>query len=90
MKPCKVIHNGYLFHFTTYGEEHEVLRKILFWMIESDLEQAVGRARLLRYDCTVYLFSNFPLRQAVMKESFEPPIESEKEEVLERTLPYTV
>jgi hypothetical protein len=38
-------------------------------MIESDLEQAVGRARLLRYDCTVNLFSNFPLRQAVMRES---------------------
>ena len=60
-----VTHNGYRFHFTTYKDEE--LRKIQFWMIESDLEQAVGRARLLRYNCTVYLFSNFPLRQAVMK-----------------------
>ena len=40
------------------------MRKFHFWMIESDLEQAVGRARLLRCACTVNLFSNFPLRQA--------------------------
>ena len=69
MKPCRVCHNGYIFTFTTYGEEHDVLRKFHFWMIESELEQAVGRARLLRCDCTVNLFSNFPIKQAVMKES---------------------
>lgn len=69
MKSCQVSHNGYMFTFTTYGEEHDVLRKFHFWMIESELEQAVGRARLLRCRCTVNLFSNFPLRQAVMKES---------------------
>jgi len=66
-KPVKnlpVTHNGYRFTFTTY--ENEELRKLQFWMIESDLEQAVGRARLLRFDCIVYLFSNFPLRQSVM------------------------
>ena len=33
-------------------------------MTESELEQAVGRARLLWHDCTVYLFSNFPVQQA--------------------------
>ena len=59
-----VTHNGYRFRFTTY--ENEALRKVHFWMIESELEQAVGRARLLRYDCIVNLFSNFPIRQAVM------------------------
>lgn len=69
MKSCRVCHNGYIFTFTTYGEEHDILRKFHFWMIESELEQAVGRARLLRCDCTVNLFSNFPIRQAVMKES---------------------
>jgi hypothetical protein len=69
MKSCLVVYNGYRFHFTTFGEEHEVLRKFHFWMIESELEQAVGRVRLLWHDCTVNLFSNFPLRQAVMKES---------------------
>ena len=57
-------YNGYRFRFTTY--EDEVLRNIQFWMLESELEQAVGRARLLREDCTVNLFSTFPLKQAVM------------------------
>lgn len=69
MKSCLVSHNGYSFTFTTYGEEQDILRKFHFWMIESELEQAVGRARLLRCSCTVNLFSNFPLRQAVMKKS---------------------
>lgn len=69
MKSCRVCHNGYIFTFTTYGEEHDILRKFHFWMIESELEQAVGRARLLRCNCTVNLFSNFPVKQAVMKES---------------------
>lgn len=65
MKPCTVKHNGYRFRFTTY--EDDILQKFHIWMIESELEQAVGRARLLRCDCTVNLFSNFPLKQAVMK-----------------------
>ena len=62
-----VEHNGWRFPFTTY--EDPVLRNIQFYMIESELEQAVGRARLLRCDCIVHLFSNFPLRQAVMMEA---------------------
>ncbi|MCL2580774.1 MAG: hypothetical protein FWE32_12235 [Oscillospiraceae bacterium] len=60
-------HNGYRYRFSTYNDER--LRAIQFYMIESELEQAVGRARLLRKGCTVNLFSNFPLCQAVMKES---------------------
>lgn len=62
----KVQRNGYAFRFTTYDDE--VLRTIQFYMIESELEQAVGRARLLRCDCTVYLFSNYPLCQVEMSE----------------------
>ncbi len=69
MKSCKIIHNGYICHFKTFDEEHEVLRKFHLWMIESELEQAVGRARLLRCDCAVNLFSNFPLKQAHMREA---------------------
>ena len=38
-------------------------------IIETDLEQAVGRARLLRCDASVKLFSIFPLRQAIFIES---------------------
>jgi len=68
MKTHLVTHNGYRFYFKTYDEDQDVLRKFHFWMIESDLEQAVGRARLLRKRCIVNLFSNFPIRQAVMKE----------------------
>ena len=44
--------------------ENELLRHIQFWLIESELEQCVGRARLLRNECNVYLFSNFPLKQS--------------------------
>ncbi|SEJ71438.1 hypothetical protein SAMN05660742_114106 [Propionispira arboris] len=59
-----VTHNGYRFWFTTFKDEN--MRAINFWMIESELEQAVGRARLLRNKCKVKLFSNFPLCQAKM------------------------
>ena len=62
-----VVHNGFRFRFMTYADE--TLRAIQFYMIESELEQAVGRARLLRCDCTVNLFSDFPLKQAELKES---------------------
>jgi hypothetical protein len=58
----EVEHNGYKFWFTTYNDE--ILRDIQFWLIESELLQAVGRARLIWHNCTVYLFSDFPLKQA--------------------------
>ena len=64
-----VVHNGYHFRFTTFQDAE--LRAIHFWMIESELEQAVGRARLLRHACTVHLFSNFPLKQAKMIDEFD-------------------
>lgn len=62
-------HNGYRTEFTTF--KNKELREIQFWMLESELEQAVGRARLLRKDCTVHLFSNFPLSQAIMMGDFK-------------------
>ncbi|MDE7354461.1 MAG: hypothetical protein K2O06_15630 [Acetatifactor sp.] len=64
-----VVHNGYRFRFTTFKDEG--LRTIHFWMIESELEQAVGRARLLRHECVAHLFSNFPLKQANMVPDFD-------------------
>lgn len=64
-----VTHNGYRFWFNTFADED--LRAVQFWMIESELEQAIGRARLLRHECTVHLFSNFPLRQAEMVTEFD-------------------
>ena len=49
----------------TYKEP--ILRKIQLWILKSELIQAVGRARLLRYDCTVKLFASIPLEQAVIE-----------------------
>ncbi len=62
-------YNGYRFQFTTFQDEG--LRKVHLWMIESELEQAVGRARLLRNECTVHLFSSFPLSQSKMIHNFD-------------------
>lgn len=66
MFPQYISHNGYKTWFTTFKDEN--LRTVHFWMTESELEQAVGRARLPRHDCDVYVFSNFPLKQAQMRE----------------------
>jgi uncharacterized protein YifN (PemK superfamily) len=40
------------------------LREIQLWLIKSELIQAVGRARLPRFDCTVKLYASIPLDQA--------------------------
>jgi len=65
LKPKQLVeHNDCRFYFTTFDDES--LRLIQFWMIETELEQTIGRSRLLRNDCTVTLFSNFPLQQAVL------------------------
>lgn len=63
----EVKYSGYKFWLCTYS--NELLRRIQFWMIESELEQSVGRAGLLREDCTVWLFSDFPLVQAELIKS---------------------
>lgn len=55
-------HNGYSFPIMTFQDLN--MRNLQFYFLESELEQAIGRARLLRYPCKVYLFSNFPCRQA--------------------------
>jgi hypothetical protein len=56
----KIEHNGFRFKFNCFL--HEGLRNIQLSLIESDLIQAVGRARTLRTEATVDLYSNFPLR----------------------------
>jgi len=62
MKYQEIERNNFKFWFMTYVDEN--LRDIQLWLIESELEQAVGRARLLRNDCSVFLFSNYPIGQA--------------------------
>lgn len=61
-KRRRVQYKGYEFLITTYKQE--LLREVQLYSIESELEQCIGRARLLRQDCTVYLFSAFPCEQA--------------------------
>lgn len=63
-----VEHNGYRFKY--YAFDDEELRTVQFWMTESELEQAVGRARLLWHDCTAYVASNFPVQQAQMIDGY--------------------
>ncbi len=58
----RVEYDDYSFIFTTYSDS--LLREVQLYSIKSELEQCIGRARLLRYDCTVYLFSSFPCEQA--------------------------
>lgn len=56
----KVRYNGFEFMFNCY--DNEILRKIQFSYIESDLIQAVGRSRTLRTNAKVEVYSNYPLR----------------------------
>lgn len=58
----RVENSNYSFVLMTFKDID--MRNLQMFLLESELEQAVGRARLLRYDCTVWVFSNFPLKQA--------------------------
>lgn len=58
----RVKYKGCSFLITTY--KTPLLQEVQLYSIESELEQCVGRARLLRNDCSVYVFSCFPCEQA--------------------------
>jgi len=58
----RVDYKGKNFLITTF--QNESLKIFQMYSLESELEQCIGRARLLRCDCTVYLFSAFPCEQA--------------------------
>lgn len=64
-RPRRVEYSGYSFCITTYHDE--LLREVQLYALESELEQCVGRARLLRNACTVYVFSAFPCEQAELR-----------------------
>ncbi|MCG3083052.1 hypothetical protein JEG43_02705 [Anoxybacillus sp. LAT_35] len=55
--------NGFRFFFNTYGS-NEILQEIQFYLIESQLIQAIGRARILREDAKVLVLSNLPVQGA--------------------------
>ena len=63
MHYVKIKRNGFEFYFNTYSDDL-MLREIQLHMIESELLQAIGRARLLRNKCKVILLSNLPITQA--------------------------
>ena len=56
----EIEYNGFKFMFNCY--DNLELRKIQLGLIESDLIQAIGRARTLRTDAKVEVYSSFPLR----------------------------
>jgi hypothetical protein len=58
----KIERNGMEFYFYTF--KSDALREIQLYFIESELTQAIGRARLLRNDCTVTLLSRLPIAGA--------------------------
>jgi hypothetical protein len=60
MSHQKIEYNGFRFKFNCF--DNEELRNIQLSLIESDLVQAVGRARTLRTSAQVDLYSNFPLK----------------------------
>ena len=61
----RIERNGFNFSFMTFKDP--LLREIQLYLIESEAEQAVGRARLVSHNCTVHLFSNLPLKQCRLK-----------------------
>lgn len=63
MKYMKIVYDGMEFYFQSYSQ-NEILREVQLFLISSEIYQAVGRARLLRNECTVTLLSNFPVKQA--------------------------
>lgn len=62
MYPQRIVYRDKSFYLNTY--KNEVLQMIQTWLISSQLEQAVGRARLLREDCTVMVYAGFLVEQA--------------------------
>jgi hypothetical protein len=62
MSHQKIEYNGFRFKFNCF--DNEELRSIQLSFIESDLIQAVGRARTLRTSAHVDLYSSFPLRMS--------------------------
>ena len=62
----RVKRNSYSFPIMTYTDAD--MQNLQLFYIESELEQAIGRARLLRCECTVYVFSNYPCRQAQLNQ----------------------
>lgn len=62
----RIKRNNYSFPIMTFSNTD--MQNLQLFFIESELEQAIGRSRVLREDCTVYVFSNYPCQQAELIE----------------------
>lgn len=58
----KTKYSNYIFELMTFDKPF--LKEIQSYIISTELEQAVGRARLISNDCTVSVYSSFPVEQA--------------------------
>lgn len=65
MENIRVTYNGRRFWFTTF--DNPEMQRLHLEQVEGELLQCVHRARLIRTDATVWLYSNFPLLQAKYK-----------------------
>ena len=75
----RVERNNYEFKIMTFADKP--MRNLQLFLIETELEQAIGRARVLRENCTVYVFSNYPCQQAEL--NMEPYLDITNEEETE-------
>jgi len=58
---------GFEFDLNTYeNEEDKIYTEIQLYFLYSELIQAIGRARALRFDCEVYVHSALPLPNATL------------------------
>lgn len=73
----RISRNGYDFPIMTF--EGEEMQNLQLFFIETELEQAIGRSRLLRNKNTVYVFSNYPCEQAeLLQEDYLPEMKEEE------------
>ncbi|MCM2532145.1 hypothetical protein NDK43_06755 [Neobacillus pocheonensis] len=71
-KMQKMEESGYQFAINTFTHPEDYNARVVhLWQTSSDIEQAVGRARLIDNDCTVYVFSRIPVKQCKIKKYLE-------------------
>lgn len=63
----RVERGGYSFPMMSYADKKREMCSSS--SLSQNWNQAVGRARLLRENCTVYVFSNYPCQQAEIIEN---------------------
>ena len=57
----RVCRNGFEFYAVSFDDTF--LQEVQFALIETELEQAVGRARIGEHNCRVDMYTNIPLPQ---------------------------